>query len=350
MKIYIVLNEKKPKAASDVHNAMEYMKEKQIIFDYEIYSYVYELNSKPSQLIISEICSNVIDNAFDIVLWMHPQLIKLSKEDLKKLENLKNKNIIFGLWDGDLFGDFFNKNIPKTLKKFGKISDATFVQGLGYFSKKMEQIGSKNVEFVPAVGDRNRFDIENKNKNKNKYDVVLIGNNHKRKISFMDMEGAKLRRKIVKLFTDKLGDRFAVFGMGWEKCSSNKGRLDYTKQAEVYHNAKIAIGTNNLSAKYYFSDRLPIAMLSGKPVVNSYEEGLTEFFKGTGVFLYKDEYEALAVVKKLLNENDEKFRQYKQVNSEFAKSKLLIEHLMEYMVTYLISLHDDTKKPSNPWI
>ena len=91
-------------------------------------------------------------------------------------------------------------------------------------------------------------------------------------------------------------------------------------------------------------------MLSGKPVVYNYEEGLEDFFKDTGVFLYKDEYEALNIVRKLLKEKDEKFEEYKKINSEFSKSKLIMEYLIEYMVTYLISLYRNTKKPINPWI
>jgi len=350
MKVLVVLNEKQLKDASDVHNAMDLMVQKGIVTDYHIYSYIYEMksNSKSSEVVVSEICDIAIKDDMDMVLWMHPQLLSLDKNMLTKIQKLKEKNIVIGLWDGDIFGKFI-KHTPKTLMKIGALSDVSFVQGVGYFFNKLKKIGSKNVEFVPAVADQNRFDINKKVENF-KYDIVLIGNNYKKMFNFLDMKGSKLRRKIVELFSKEFGGKFAVYGIGWDRYSSNKGVIDYNKQLEVYHKSKIALGTNNPSAKYYFSDRLPIAMLSGKPVVYNYEEGLGKFFEGSEVYFYKDEYEALEMVEKLLKNNDEYFENTKYTNSEFAKSKLTMDHLMEYMISYMIALKNNSEKPKNPWI
>ena len=119
-----------------------------------------------------------------------------------------------GYWDGDLYQSPY-KPVPKELLELSSACDVVFAQGFGEMTEKMKIKGCKDIRFVPAFGDDKRFyPINPSNK---EYDIVMIGNNITSRNPFrINMPGTKFRKEIVKDFSKRYKNKFAVFGNNWK--------------------------------------------------------------------------------------------------------------------------------------
>ena len=75
------------------------------------------------------------------------------------------------------------------------------------------------------------------------------------------------------------GDRFAVYGNGWQKYGINTRPVKNVEEAQLYNNAKIAISISNLNLERYHSDRLLRIMACGCMPLSHYYKGWDKDFK-----------------------------------------------------------------------
>ena len=220
-----------------------------------------------------------------MILWMHTDQFRVDFRTIKELKNLTSKPVM-GYWDGDLYQSPF-RPLPNELLELSCACDVVFAQGFGKMTEIMKSKGCNDIRFVPAFGDDKRF-YPFQLKNKKDYDIVMIGNNITSRNPFkITMAGTRFRKEIVEKFSKKFMNKFAVFGNNW-KVDSAKGPVPYTAQHKIYSRSRIALSVNNYSGQYYFSDRLPIAMLSGIPIVHNYEKNIEKLFeKCDGVKFFK---------------------------------------------------------------
>lgn len=82
------------------------------------------------------------------------------------------------------------------------------------------------------------------------------------------------RNEMVERLTKKYGDRFGVWGVGW-----NNSRLTKpTEERDIYNNSKIAINHNNFNEELYTSDRIWRIMACGTLCLTSYFKGIENLF------------------------------------------------------------------------
>jgi hypothetical protein len=157
----------------------------------------------------------------------------------------------------------------------------------------------------------------------------------------------------------KLGARFAIYGYGW-KGPYAKGKITFLEQMSCYHKSRITVAINNaLGAKYYFSNRLPIAMLSGITVVHNYEEGFEELFVSSGhhgVYFFKTTEEALEICDELLSKSQNELDEIGKKAFQFSFHKFTGTEVFKYMIDVLMShkkakdLEHAVPLIKNPWI
>jgi glycosyltransferase involved in cell wall biosynthesis len=352
MKLLLVLNENPPGSHSNVHHSLSNLKGKNVITEYNVYPFPARL---AQGLTVKEMLAEIIDTAKvfipDIILWSHTGEIPVPVEAIDALKNV-NPKLVMGYWDGDIYEK--PQPLPKELLKLAAFCNVTFCQGQGYFTKMLKKYGSTDIRFVPASSDELRFFKKRPANKKIQYDVVMIGNNVTSRLPWRTAPGSLLRKKIATLFSKKLGDRFAIYGEGWKE-SFGKGKIGFNDQVNLYHSSRIALGTNNwLGPKYYFSNRLPIAMSSGVPLVYNYEEGFDELFgEGQGIFFFKTPEQAWEICSDLLKKQDNELERIGDKAFAYAFDHLRTEHILDYMIKVLGSLIDqqfysDSKK--NPWV
>jgi spore maturation protein CgeB len=185
----------------------------------------------------------------------------------------------------------------------------------------------------------------------------MIGNNVSSRLPWRTAPGSRWRKELAKLFYKKLGNRFAVFGHGW-KADYGKGPLPFDEQVNAYHSSRMGIGVNNaLGARYYFSNRLPIALSSGVPFVHNYEAGYEEIFKPIEDFcFFRTTSEAWELTKQLLEKDQNELDKIGAKGYDFSRNRLTATEAMRYMIRVL-NEHRQARNEGgkiditgNPWI
>jgi spore maturation protein CgeB len=150
--------------------------------------------------------------------------------------------------------------------------------------------------------------------------IVFFGNNYKNHFP-LSAERFETVRRLKKDY----GNKFAIFGTGWNGLES--GNLNHKQQQEamILRGAKIALSISHFNYERYFSDRLLRAMFCGCMVVShAYKKIETDFRQGEHLVWYSD-YEHLTKV--IDNALSNPFRQtqvssqgYQHVKQHFSYS------------------------------
>jgi len=92
---------------------------------------------------------------------------------------------------------------------------------------------------------------------------------------------SQYRVDVVKALIAEFGDRFKIFGNGWEKHGIKTRSVVNAEEASLYNNCKIAISVSNFRFKRYYSDRLLRIMACGAfPLSHDFEQMELDFTEG----------------------------------------------------------------------
>jgi hypothetical protein len=199
---------------------------------------------------------------------------------LERLRALTNGPVIFTSL-GDPYGQWTNR-VSAEFRAASRLSEVTFLTGMGYLAGQLVRAGSKNVVLMPhgccqvrfaGAGDRDGYRPE--------FDAVFIGS----RMSAPNPLGhfarvGRRRDEFVRAFTKRFGPRFGLFGSGWEGNPSWQGPIAYAAQHETMRRGRVVLGgMPNAYYAYYTSDREFIALASGVPFVDYREQGLNRLFR-----------------------------------------------------------------------
>lgn len=355
MKLLLILNENPPGAHSDIHYSLGVLKDQGVLEDFYIYPFLSRLaDGLKDKEVTQEIVNLAKSFQPSAVLWSHSGSLFVGADDILKIKNLSSTPSI-GYWDGDIYQK--PQPLPKEIISLCKKCDVVFAQGAGDFSKLLNKNGCKDIRYVPAPTDEDRFCKLRSPDQEIIYDVVMIGNNVKSRIPWRTAPGSRWRKELAEYFFKKLGKRFAVFGYGW-KAKYGKGPLPFPEQVNLYHSSRVALGVNNwLGPRYYFSNRLPIALSSGVPVVHNYESGYEEIFKPVENFsFFKTTSDAWNITKQLLEKDQKELDEIGLKTHMFAMNRLTATNIMRYMISVLMDYNLAQEKgkeveiTANPWI
>lgn len=104
-------------------------------------------------------------------------------------------------------------------------------------------------------------------------DIVFFANNYGR---IFPLSG--YRKEIVNSLKEQFGNRFGVYGNGWD---DPRGNFNSSQSSESrgYRGCKIAISVSHFNADRYFSDRLGRALCSGSFVLSHNYKGVEKDFE-----------------------------------------------------------------------
>ena len=297
--LVVVLNEARPRDAVDWYVALDRLVVQGVLRDYTVVPYLSRLAEGVSgPELLGEITDAAQLSGATLVLWAHTHGIEVDAQTVARLRAVA-AGTAMGYWDGDWY-HWYRQPFPRELRRLCRQSDVAFVCGDGWLVSRLHRDGCPDVRYVPLSTDF-RFGRQTPRPSYD-YDAVLIGNCIRSRYPFKDMPGAVFRRRLVDTFARRLGRRFAVFGFGWTGPSA-RGPISYEQQAEVYGLAPCALGCSNWFTRYYFSDRLPIAMSTGRAVVHYRDAGFDEVFGAdAGVFWYTEIDGAWQQVRRVLDD------------------------------------------------
>ena len=189
------------------------------------------------------------------------------------LAHLKGNGAFIINWSGDVrqpLPDFYitmAKYVDVTC--FSNMTDVEIMRKFGFKSEFL-QIGYDPEIYTPEGYKENVPEI------------VFLGNN------CGGFPLSQFRRDMVSFLQAVYGNRFGVFGSGWEPCAGNF-MGDQLGEAAVYRGAKIAINLSHFDYKRYTSDRMFRALGSGVMVLsNGFPDCEEDFGNGLELLFWKD--------------------------------------------------------------
>lgn len=266
---------------------------------------------------------------FDIANKMQPELIvifhiskfKITSDFLVQLKELQSKPVL--VYDeGDMYGGFgLAKPITKSMKTIMKNCDVVSIRGLGKFYKQISRF-NKRIIYTPHHANIARFDTEPYLLTTKKNKLVFVGNKNKTKLlsSVRRLPGAKQREDFIIEMGKHFPNEFILYGNGWDKCTGNQGPVEFTKQLDVYRNSWITLSYEHYpEIPYYFSNRLPIALLAGSLYVCHYHKGYENMFKNCDfIFFFNSNAEATDIINYVLSLSKEELFERSHRAREFA--------------------------------
>jgi hypothetical protein len=220
------------------------------------------------------------------VLWQHISSFPVVGRILNDVLSLKSRPVL-GYHEGDAWGRWY-KPITSSMQLVTRHADVVFLSGLGSLSREFRRAGARRIMWSPSAGDTDRFelDVPADVTHNREFDIVMIGNRATSRIPMHRMPGAATRERLVSRLTSEFGDRFRVYGEGWDKYASAGGPVPYNEQGRVNQRAWISVSWDHFPRiPYYFSDRLPTSLLSSVPHVTNSQPGYQHLFpEGCGVY------------------------------------------------------------------
>jgi len=220
------------------------------------------------------------------ILWQHVSSFPISEAVVSELLSLKSSPVL-AYHEADAWGRWC-KPITPAMRILTRRADVVFLSGLGYLSSEFMRAGARRIVWSPSAADTERFEFEvpMNNNGFREFDVVMIANRVTSRIPMHRMPGAASRERLVRRLTYEFGDRFRVYGEGWSKYTSAGGPVPYNEQGRVNQRAWVSVSWDHFPRiPYYFSDRLPISLISSVPHVTNSQPGYQHLFPiGCGVY------------------------------------------------------------------
>lgn len=275
---------------------------------------------------VSKIIELANKNLPELIVFFHIAKFPITKEIVNELKSLRTKPII--IYDeGDMYGGIA-KPVTKSMKIMFRNCDIVSIRGLGKWANYIRKY-NKNIIYTPHHADIARFDKDDLRSKKHEIEIILIGNKIKpRLLSFIRrLPGALNREKLIFALGKAFDNRFNVYGHGWDKSSYYKGPVDFQKQIDYYKKSLITVAYEHYpEIPYYFSNRLPIALLSGSIYICHYHKGYEKIFKeGEFMFFFKKNREAIDIVNYILSLSSEELLERSKKAREFALKNLTPE-------------------------
>lgn len=331
-------NEPPPFIQAGQRAAFEKMLDEQIIDGYLVFSFMQEAQTCGSpQIAIEKLIKVAHDFQPTVIFWQHVSVFPITADTLVALQDLQSQPFLV-YHEGDAYGKF-RKRITASMKLLTRHADLTFLIGLGELAQDFKNAGAKEVLYAPHCADTTRFG-KKWDANENKQNgVVMIGNliDHNpvlRAIPLLRFPGALERNIFANKVYKQIGRRLKVYGRGWEKYPFAAGYLPFDSQEKVLRQNLFSINWDHYpDLPFYFSDRLPISMISGIPHMTNYHPGYELLFKnGEHLIYYRSIEDAVAMIDWMLCQSSKYLREMGRAGESYVRENLTSDVVFRKMV------------------
>lgn len=151
---------------------------------------------------------------------------------------------------------------------------------------------------------------------------------------------SKYRADVVLALKESFGNRFGIYGAGWEKHGIKTEPINNILEAQAYNSCKIGISVSNFSFERYYSDRLLRIMGCGCfPLSHEFSGLEKDFTEGKDIVTFKDISNLIAKCNYYLDPSNQSERlaiaqgAYETAHNECTWDKR-VEHLIELLENY----------------
>ena len=285
-----------------------------------------------------------------LVLWQHAGSLAVPTEVLSKLQEL---GVFLVYHEGDIYGEM-RKRLPVGARYLARASDLTLTVGGGPQARMLRRAGAQRVGFVPSSVDLSRFGTDWVPSPNREFDVVVIGTRVSGRLpGTSGIPGARRRLRLVRGLGELLGERLAVYGHGWEGFVGERGPLPFDRQEEAARNAWLTVAWNHFdSVPYFFSNRLPISLVTGVAHLTNRQPGYEAFFEdGRELFLATSVADAIDRVGTLLEGPRVALERVAARGERFARQHLATSVVFRRMLDMAVACRKGEPLPgARQWI
>jgi hypothetical protein len=274
--------------------ALALLRERGVLSDLAIYSFLLA----PPREARAEILAHARAHRPDVILFAKLGQFELDAAFLQELRAAAGRPLLV-YYDGDVYGRVF-KRLTAPTRLMCREADLVFLCGLGDHAKLFEQHGAKRILYLPHNASSVQFGAPWTPTARREFDVVLIGNRIRgrhpiqERFRWARMPGVHEREMLVRRLGEVFGERFAVFGRGWDGFVGNQGPIAFDRQHEALRRSWLSVGYDHFPGiPFYFSDRLPIALMSGVAHVTHFHPGYDALFENGRELLWSTTVEGL---------------------------------------------------------
>jgi len=343
MRLFYLINEPFDGYQTGYRKALSELIKEGVLSDINYYSFLPKFHDNQNwQTTISDIKTKIKLFYPDIILVAHlNKKTPISRSDYEEINSILNKKPIWIYDERDVYG-YLRKPLPKSILNFAANCDLVTLVTNGKMMKRFKDAGAKNVLYLPHAFDAN-FGTEWNPSKKRKYDIIMIANRSRSRIPFKSMPGVKEREELVRKFAAIFGEKFAVFGKGWDGFLGNKGPINFFEQEKVLRQSWLSIGWDHFyKLEGYYSDRLPIALVSGVPHLTYRTPGVDTLFQDKKhIYFFENVEQAVNIAKELLSKDKNELNKIGQTASEFVKNNFSECKRLKKMIEFTKGINND---------
>jgi hypothetical protein len=243
----------------------------------EVYSYLVEASRHGAETALDRLRERVATARPDVLLWQHVSDFPVTSRHLATLRAASpHTHLLYH--EGDVYGRWA-KRFPGPTRVLMAAADTVALVGAGEYAALARSAGARRVIYSPQSADTRRFGTPWTPTAARDFDVVMIGSRVTSRRPWGRMPGAASRERLVQTLGRSFGNRFAVFGHGWAGFAGDHGPLPFSRQEEAHRRAWVTVSWDHFdTVERYFSDRIPISLLSGVPHVTNHQPGYEQVF------------------------------------------------------------------------
>lgn len=216
--------------------------------------------------------------------YYHSRHLPDPREAIRKLKALPSgPMVVTTLGDPFMNGYLGQPEVPRSFLQAAEASDLVTLTSMGVMADHVARHTSAPILLLPNGACQVRFGSlpERDGFSEPDFDVVFVGSRNSSRNPFRPYHHYGRKREELALALEKrFGNRFGLFGKGWEGRPSNQGPVPFADQASTAGRARVVVGGVPFSrARYYSSNRPFIQITSGTPMVDTAVPGVDRILK-----------------------------------------------------------------------
>ena len=216
--------------------------------------------------------------AATVVLWQHPTTFPVDRGTLDAIRALPSRPIVVYDERDPYYG--IRKPLPSGGRSLALGADIISSSGLGRELTSFPHSSRRKIIYSPTCVQKSIVLEERVGTAPDAGWITMIASLDRYALPVISMPGTRQRLRLADSLYERFGKGFRVYGGGWPSRPYVQGRLPYDEQVERILESSVTVAWDRGEGHWgYFSDRLPIAMLTGVPHVTNEKAGFDVLFR-----------------------------------------------------------------------
>lgn len=294
------------------------------------------------------------DSKYDILLIWSPSNFPNSENEFHELMSInKGRQIVY--WEGDAWGlqnsiGLHRKKSPtKQMSWWASASDFLFTTAGFPQSQQFIKLGAKNIFHIINTYCHIQFNREESTPPMAsfEYQISMMARNLARVPLLSGLPGSSKRFWLVKEIRKIENIDFRLFGSNWPS-NWSFGLLPYYLLSSEIRKSRFNVNWDHFDSYHdYTSDRLPVAMISGRPSFSTLHPGMRWLRdKSLGLFLFESPEKLLVNLIQHLDDDPNLTHKAGLAGHYWAKNRISHREAARYIMS---KVSDVNAPPSDPW-